>query len=107
MAKVKTKDNKKFKEILDNKVKVYYEFLNRDDSLDKICVRREVARIRDSVFTLAEFLFNTNYITWEECCEYWVKVGVLDAEERCKATSCSSNNNGFCKFYSNDDDFIG
>ena len=102
MAKVKTKDNKKFKEILDNKVKVYYEFLNRDDSLDKICIRREVARIRDSVFTLAEFLFNTNYITWEECCEYWIKVGVLDAEERCGFNSCGANIDGQCVYCEND-----
>lgn len=87
------------KAMLDKKVENYFLFVNRDDYPDKPCVRKNVAMLQSEVFTLADFLLQLNFITFEECCEYWAKVGFVDEfNEKCKFTECGANINGICEY---------
>lgn len=93
------KEKAKFKSILDKKVEVYFDFANRNDYPDKPCVRRAVSTAQNTVFNLAEVLHNCGVISWEECCEYWSKVGLVDEiNENCPFTKCGANINGVCKY---------
>jgi hypothetical protein len=90
---------KNIKQLLDKKVEIYFDFFNRDDYPDKPCVRKNVAILQNTVFTLAEFLHELRFITWEECCEYWSKVGFVDEfNENCKYENCGANINGICEY---------
>lgn len=98
-AVMNIKEKTKIKEMLDRKVDTYFEFLSRDDYPEKPCVRKAVDMLQNAVFTLAEFLCNCSFITWEECCEYWSKVGFVDDfNESCQDTKCRANINGICKY---------
>ncbi len=93
------RDKINFKKTLDKYVNTYFEYLNRDDYPEKPCVRKAVTMLQDRVFTLAEFLKELEVITWEECCEYWSKVGCVDEfNEMCKFTNCGANINGVCEY---------
>lgn len=92
-------EKSKFKSILDDKVEAYFDFANRDDYPDKPCVRRAVFTAQNTVFNLADALHNCGVISWEECCEYWSKVGLVDEyNENCKFTECGANVDGVCKY---------
>jgi hypothetical protein len=89
----------KFKKMLDRYVGTYFEYLNRDDYPDRPCVRKAVTMCQDRVFTLAEYLHELKIITFEECCEYWSKVGFVDEFNiECKFTNCEANINGICEY---------
>ena len=93
------KEIAKAKSILDKKVEVYFDYANRDDYPDKPCVRRAVAMAQNTVFDIAEILHNLGVISWEECCEYWSKVGLVDdVNETCPYKECGANVDGFCKY---------
>lgn len=93
------KEKQKFKSILDKKVETYLDFVNRSDYPDKPCVGRAVNSLRNIVFNLAEILYDCKVIAWEECCEYWAKVGFVDEyNSNCKFKDCSANINGVCKY---------
>ena len=66
------------KKTLDRYVDSYFQYLNRDDYPDRPCVRKAVSMSQDRVFMLAEYLHELKIITFEECCEYWAKVGFVD-----------------------------
>ena len=97
------KEKAKVKKKVDAKVDAYFNFIKRDDYPDKPCVRRAVDMLQNSVFTLAEFLYHCKFISWEECCEYWTKVGLLEEQEKCKFTKCGANIDGFCKYTNRSD----
>ena len=93
------KEKQKFISILDKKVETYLDFVNRKDYPDKPCVRRAVDCLQNIVFNLAEILCDCKVITWEQCCEYWAKVGLVDEyNNNCKFTDCGANINGVCKY---------
>ena len=93
------KDKIACKRTLDRYVDTYFQYLNRDDYPDKHCVRKAVTVLQDRVFTLAEFLHELRIITWEECCEYWAKVGFVDEfNEQCKFTECGAKVDGVCEY---------
>lgn len=93
------RDKAKLKQILDDKVKEYFDFFNRDDCPDRPCVHRAVATAQNTVFNFAEMMWHIGVITWEECCEYWAKVGIVDGcNEKCKFTECGANIDGVCKY---------
>ena len=105
MANKKTKKNAVI-EMLDEAVKSYYLFRNRDDYPDKPCIRREAATRQSAVFNLADYLCRYEFITWEQCCEYWTKVEITGGIEDsvCTFTKCGANINGLCKFMIADTD---
>lgn len=92
------KEKENFKSIIDNKVRQYNDFVNRDDYPDKPCVRRAVYTLQNTVFNLAEVMWSCDIFTWEECCEYWSKVGLTEGNEECIFTTCKANINGICKY---------
>ena len=91
-------EKQELKSMLENKVKIYLEFASRDDYPDKPCVRRAVDMAQNTVFNLAEIMWHMKVITWEECCEYWMKVGLVEEDEQCVLTKCGANENGVCKY---------
>lgn len=93
-------EKQKLKEELDGKVNAYFMYWNRDDYPDKPCVRRAVDTLQNTVFNLAEVMWHCGVITWEECCEYWAKVGIVEADEdeKCQYFKCGANENGVCKY---------
>lgn len=97
----------KLKSMLDDKVKVYLEFSNRDDYPDKPCVRRAVYTLQNTVFNLAEVLWDFGVITWEVCCEYWSKVSITDDNENCPFLKCGANTNGVCEYVKKEGDSNG
>lgn len=103
------KEKTKIKEILDRRVKSYFQFKSRDDYPEKLCIRRAVLTSRETVFILAEFLYHCGFITFEECCEYWTKVDITDDEEEpeCIFTKCGANVDGVCKYKDNNDYVLG
>ena len=86
--------------MLDDSIKSYHIFRDRDDYPDKPCVRREVALRQSATFNLADYLYRYGFITWEQCCEYWAKVELTDGVENevCQYTNCAANINGVCKY---------
>lgn len=90
-------EKNKIKAMLDDAVRSYFVFAKRDD-LDKPCVRREILARQNAAFTLADYLYKYDFISWEECCELWAKVGLTDDEASCKFTYCGGNINGKCKY---------
>lgn len=100
------KEKQKFKSFLDKNVETYIYFVNRSDYPDKPCVSRAVDslqiivfNLQNIVFNLAEILYDCKVIAWEECCEYWAKVGLVDEyNNNCKFKDCSANINGVCKY---------
>lgn len=96
---MKQTEIQKMKKMLDQKVDTYFEFVNRDDYPDKPCVRKNVSMLQNIVFTLAEFMYHMKFITFEECCEYWSKVGFVDEfNEQCQFTECGANIDGICEY---------
>lgn len=89
--------------MLDTAVDGYFMFRNRDDYPDKPCVRRETISRQSTVFNLADYLCRYGFITWEQCCEYWSKVGILGGiyDEKCIFTKCAANKDGVCEYMIN------
>lgn len=94
------KEKEKIIEMLDKAVEAYFMFRNRDDYPDKPCVRAEVETRRSAVFTLSNYLHEYGFITWERCCEYWMKVEILETleNETCPFEECGANIDGVCKY---------
>lgn len=86
--------------MLDKAVAAYFMFRNRDDYPDKPCVRAEAATRQSAVFSLSHYLHEYKFITWEQCCEYWAKVEIIEGieNEKCQFTYCGANINGVCKY---------
>ena len=91
-------EKEELKAMLEKKVEAYFEFVRRDDYPDKPCVRRAVDILQNTVFNLAEIMWHMKVITWEECCEYWAKVGLVDEDAKCKFTNCGANIDGNCEY---------
>lgn len=91
-------EKEKIKSMLENKVNKYLSFVSRDDYPNKPCVCRCVETLQHTVFNLAEYMWEMGFITWEECCEYWSKVDVVDKDEKCVFTECGANENGVCRY---------
>lgn len=92
-------EKQKLKQWLDRKVENYNVFVNRDDFPERPCVRKNVNALQNSVFILAECLYHCGFISFEECCEYWSKVGFVDEyNEKCKFTDCGANKGGICEY---------
>lgn len=101
------KDKQKIVEMLDDAVNAYFLFRNRDDYPDKPCVRREAATRQSAVFNIADYLHNHGFITWEQCCEYWTKVGILGGIENdgeCPFFRCDANKDGVCEYINRGDE---
>lgn len=94
----KNADKIKIEKMLNAAVENYLLFVNREDYPDKPCVRREVAARQSAVFNLADYLYHYGFITFEQCCEYWAKVGIVDDEAKCNFKDCGGNIDGFCKY---------
>ena len=88
----------KILKMLNSAVKNYDLFASREDYPDKPCVRREVAARQSAVFNLADYLYHYGFITFEECCEYWAKVGITADNAECDFKDCGANIDGFCKY---------
>ena len=93
-------EKEKIVEMLNRAVERYLIFRNRDDYPDKPCVRAEVSARQNAVFNLTNYLYHYGFISWEQCCEYWMKVGLLETfeNEECSFTECGANINGVCKY---------
>ena len=95
MMTVKEKEN--IKKMLNRAVKNYQSFAVRDD-LDTPCVKREMLLRQRIAFNLANYLFDYDLITWEECCKIWCKIGFTDDDESCDHKNCDANIEGKCKY---------
>lgn len=97
-AKKLNKTEQKIVTMLNSAVENYLLFRNREDYPDKPCIRREVAARQSAVFNLADYLYHYGFITFEQCCEYWAKVGITDDNAECDFKDCGANIDGFCKY---------
>lgn len=91
-------EKEKLNKMLDKAVESYFLFANRED-FDQPCVKREILARQSAVFNIADYLHRYGFISWEECCELWSKVGLTDGnEENCPSTGCGANIKGKCKY---------
>lgn len=90
-------DQKKIEKMLENSVKSYKIFAERDD-IDKTCIRKELLSRQNGAFVLAEALYQNGFISWEQCCQHWLRVdiGIDDNDISC-SFQCDANENGICK----------
>lgn len=91
-------EKKRIKKMLDYAVKSYKEMSNREDVFDKPCIKIEAAARQSAAFNLADMLYQHGFITFEECCEVWAKVGFIDSTENCPYKKCSANKKGKCQY---------
>ena len=89
-------DQKRIEKMLEDSVKGYRIFAERDD-IDKTCVRKELVSRQNGAFVLAEALYRNGFISWEQCCQHWLMVDIgIDDDIQC-LFQCDANENGVCK----------
>lgn len=90
----------KVREMLEAAVKRYEDIQKRDDFPEKPCVDRWAKAAQNAAFSLADYLYHYGFISWEECCSYWSRAGILDDEsDVCSFRNCEANIDGSCKYY--------
>ena len=86
----------KLYEMLDSAVNKYLSFVADDMDFNLPCVRREATIRQGHAFNLAEMLYRYGFISWEECCQVWTKIGFEKDEIQCEHLTCGANVNGEC-----------
>lgn len=90
-------DKQKIYRMLDCAVKSFLDFRENQHGNNRPCINREILARQGSAFTLADYLYTHGFISWEECCEYWCKVEMIDEDENC-TFDCGANIGGKCKY---------
>ena len=91
------KEKERMKWFLDAEVENYIKYSNSDDFFERPCNRKATMMAQNVAFALATILNNLRVISWEECCQYWAKVGLMEREnEECCFAKCDANR--ICKY---------
>ena len=90
------KEKRKLKEMLNNAGDKYLRFVSEDIDFNLPCVRREAIVRQGHAFNLAEMLYSYGFISWEDCCQVWTKIGFTKDEIDCDNLTCTANSKGKC-----------
>ena len=90
------KEKQRLREMLDTAVESYLNFMAEPDLFNQPCYRRETNHRQHKAFMLASELYNYGFITWEECCYVWTKIGLSEDTPDCPNIKCKANESGRC-----------
>ena len=91
-------EKERLRALLDHAVEAYLGFMKEPDEFNKPCWVRETNHRQHKAFMLAEQLYSAQFITWEECCEVWTRVGITTDQVDCPYRACKANIQGLCEY---------